>query len=54
MQAFLRTLDRRHLSNGAAEILKMACIKDVELFNVLEAHGPELIASGFQVSNYPS
>ena len=49
-KAFLRTLDRRHLCNGAAEILKMACIKDEPLFTLLEAHGPEIIASGFQVA----
>ena len=53
-QAFLRTLDRRHLSNGAAEILKMACIKDAELFNVLEAYGPEIISSHFQVWASPA
>ena len=27
----------------------MACIKDAPLFDILEAHGPEIIASGFQV-----
>ena len=26
----------------------MACIKDAELFNVLEAYGPEIISSNFQ------
>ena len=46
---FLKTLDRRHLSNGAAEILKMACIKDVQLFELLEQHGAELIDTHFQV-----
>lgn len=47
---FLRTLDRRHLSNGAAEILKMACIKDAVLFELLEQHGSELIETHFQVT----
>ena len=47
-RAFLRTLDQRNLSNGAAEMLKMACIKDAALFTVLEAHGSELIARHFQ------
>ena len=46
---FLKTLDRRHLSNGAAEILKMACIKDAALFELLEKHGAELIETHFQV-----
>ncbi|KAK9791618.1 hypothetical protein WJX73_001579 [Symbiochloris irregularis] len=45
---FLRTLDRRHLSNGSAEILKMACIKDRALFELLETHGSELIDTHFQ------
>lgn len=49
--AFLKTCDRRHLSNGAAEILKMACIKDAALFELLEQHGAEMIESHFQVSN---
>ncbi|KAK9832663.1 hypothetical protein WJX81_008668 [Elliptochloris bilobata] len=47
-RSFLRTLDQRNLSNGAAEMLKMACIKDAPLFEVLEAHGKELIARHFQ------
>lgn len=48
-KTFLKTLDKRHLSNGSAEILKMACIKDAELFELLEAHSKELVASNFQV-----
>ena len=47
-RSFLRTLDQRNLSNGAAEMLKMACIKDAPLFEVLERHGSELIARHFQ------
>lgn len=47
-RSFLRTLDQRNLSNGSAEMLKMACIKDAPLFKVLEAHGSELIARRFQ------
>ncbi|GAA2716798.1 MULTISPECIES: sedoheptulose 7-phosphate cyclase [Streptomyces] len=46
--AFLRTLDRRHVSNGAAEILKMALIKDGALFRLLERYGAVLIAGRFQ------
>ncbi|MEX2980886.1 sedoheptulose 7-phosphate cyclase [Streptomyces sp. C36] len=45
---FLATLDRRHLSNGMAEILKMALIKDRELFGLLERHGGRLVGEHFQ------
>lgn len=47
-RSFLRTLDRRHVSNGLAEILKMALIKDQRLFELLEAHGQALIGAKFQ------
>merc|ERR1712023_224363 len=47
-RTFLSTLDSRQLANGAAEIMKMAIVKDAELFYLLERHGPELIASKFQ------
>jgi len=43
---FLTTLTQRHIQNGAAEILKMACIKDVELFRLLENFAVDLTASG--------
>ena len=49
-KTFLKTLGDRHLSNGSAEILKMACIKDAELFELLEKHSAELVTSKFQVS----
>lgn len=48
---FLRTLPQRHLSNGAAEIMKMACIKDAQLFALLEQHSADLLATNFQVRN---
>ncbi|KAL0055706.1 hypothetical protein WJX82_003462 [Trebouxia sp. C0006] len=47
-KTFLKTLGDRHLSNGSAEILKMACIKDRELFELLEKHSAELIQTKFQ------
>ncbi|KAJ3052123.1 hypothetical protein HK097_006865 [Rhizophlyctis rosea] len=34
--AFLGTLPGRHVRNGAAEVLKMACVKDGQLFELLE------------------
>ena len=44
---FLRTLDDRHVSNGIAEIIKMALIKDATLFELLEANLGSLIADRF-------
>ncbi|WP_207207305.1 sedoheptulose 7-phosphate cyclase [Xylanimonas protaetiae] len=46
--SFLRTLDERHISNGMAEILKIAIVKDRDLFDVLSLSGPELIDRRFQ------
>lgn len=48
--SLLTTLDARHISNGAAEMLKMACIKDAPLFELLEGNAQQLVASKFQVS----
>jgi len=47
-RSFLVSLDARQLSNGAAEIMKMAMVKDPELFSLLEQHGPALIEHKFQ------
>ena len=47
-RSFLASLDVRQLSNGAAEIMKMAMVKDKELFSLLEQHGPALIEHKFQ------
>ena len=47
-RTFLSTLPERQLANGAAEIAKMALVKDPELFDLLAQHGPELIAHKFQ------
>jgi len=47
-RSFLKTLSRRDFSNGLGEILKMALIKDARLFELLEAHGKELIEQKFQ------
>lgn len=47
-RAFLATLDRRHIGNGLAEILKIALIKDARLFNLLEQYGPVLLEEKFQ------
>ncbi|MBQ1044357.1 MULTISPECIES: sedoheptulose 7-phosphate cyclase [unclassified Micromonospora] len=47
-RTFLRTVDRRHISNGLAEILKIALIKDYRLFRLLEDHGSRLLNEKFQ------
>ena len=48
-RSFLQTLDQRNLSNGAAEMLKMACVKDAELFSMLETYGSSFVSGCFQV-----
>lgn len=47
-RSFLSTVDRRHISNGLAEILKIALIKDFALFRMLEEHGSLLLDEKFQ------
>lgn len=46
-RAFLATLPEVELSSGLGEILKMAVIKDHDLFLLLEEEGVALIESGF-------
>lgn len=48
--SFLATLDSRNISNGSAEIFKMACIKDRQLFELMEQNAEQLISQNFQVS----
>lgn len=45
---FLLTVDRRHLSNGMGELLKLAVIKDAQLFSLLEEHSAMLMDESFQ------
>ncbi|MFF4170680.1 sedoheptulose 7-phosphate cyclase [Streptomyces sp. NPDC001744] len=47
-RTFLATLDDRHISNGLAEILKIALIKDARLFDLLEQHGTGLLRDKMQ------
>lgn len=49
-RSFLQTLDQRHIRNGVAEILKMAIVKNLRLFELLEEHGSELIEEKFSRS----
>ncbi|KAJ0023293.1 hypothetical protein NQD34_003192 [Periophthalmus magnuspinnatus] len=46
--SFIKTIPRRHISNGLAEMLKMALMKHKELFELLEKHGQHLLDSKFQ------
>ncbi|GAB2858262.1 sedoheptulose 7-phosphate cyclase [Lentzea nigeriaca] len=45
---FLTTLPRRHVSNGLAEILKIALIKDRELFDLMEVTGEHVLEAKMQ------
>jgi 3-dehydroquinate synthetase len=45
---FLKTLSRRHISCGIAEIIKMGVVRDPFLFELLEAHSASLLDSNFQ------
>jgi 2-epi-5-epi-valiolone synthase len=47
-RSFLATLDDRHIVNGLAEILKVALVRDVVLFELLETYGTDLIKTRFQ------
>ena len=44
---FLKSLDQRHISNGVAEIIKMALIKDQALFELLEVTASQLTPEMF-------
>ncbi len=46
-KAFLKTLEEIEISSGLGEILKMAVIKDLPLFNILETHGKILLDTKF-------
>jgi 3-dehydroquinate synthase len=45
---FLKTLPRRHLLNGMCEMIKLAVINDITLFELLESCGAACIESKFQ------
>jgi len=47
-KSFLKTLPRRHILNGVAEIIKLAVIKDATLFDLLERNGAHSIETHFQ------
>ncbi|MGB0767276.1 MAG: sedoheptulose 7-phosphate cyclase, partial [Phycisphaeraceae bacterium] len=49
-RSFFSTLEEGWLRHGIAEIIKMACVKDVQLFAALEEAGPRLIDTRFAAS----
>jgi 3-dehydroquinate synthase len=49
--SFIVTQDERNICNGFGEILKLALVRSVDLFELLETHGAALVKSRF--SNTP-
>ena len=47
-KSFLKTLPERHILNGVCEIIKLAIIKDAELFSLLELYGANSVTTRFQ------
>lgn len=47
-KSFLKTLPKRHILNGICEIIKLAIIKDADLFCILETHGAQAVDTQFQ------
>lgn len=45
---FLATLPARHLRNGLAEVLKMALVRDADLFDLLATEGSRLVTEKLQ------
>lgn len=52
-KTFIRSQSERELSNGLAEIFKLAVIKDAELFNLLHQNAEDLIQERFQFGAVP-
>ncbi|EKV02187.1 3-dehydroquinate synthetase [Leptolyngbya sp. PCC 7375] len=50
-RSFFKTLREGWLRHGIAEIIKMATVKNIELFEYLEQAGPELIETRFGTLN---
>lgn len=50
---FIATQDGRNIINGIAEIFKLAVIKDIELFELLEESYEQLISEKFQLGAVP-
>lgn len=52
-RSFFRTLEPGWIRHGIAEIIKMAVVKDVSLFELLEKAGPRLVDTKFGVECPP-
>jgi len=50
-QAFIATQDQRNICNGFGEILKLALVRSLDLFELLETYGADLIESRFANSS---
>ena len=48
--SFIVTQDARNISNGFGEIVKLALVRSVDLFELVETHGAELIRTQFGTS----
>lgn len=49
--AFIASQDKRNICNGFGEIVKLALVRSVDLFELLETHGAALVESRFQVTD---
>eukprot|EP00934_Nitzschia_sp_Nitz4_P002848 Nitzschia sp. Nitz4//scaffold17_size182527//15365//17208//NITZ4_001829-RA/size182527-processed-gene-0.39-mRNA-1//-1//CDS//3329539265//2838//frame0 len=49
--SFIATQDSRNISNGFGEILKLALVRSVDLFELLETHGSNLVTTRFAPSD---
>jgi 3-dehydroquinate synthetase len=50
-RSFIVTQDERNISNGFGEIAKLALVRSVDLFELLETHGAELVKSRFAATS---
>jgi 3-dehydroquinate synthetase len=49
--SFIQTQDERNICNGFGEIVKLALVRSVDLFELLETHGKALVKSRFAPSS---
>lgn len=50
-KSFIATQDERNLINGLGEIMKLALVRSMELFQLLELHGKHLVNQKFQTDH---
>lgn len=50
-RSFIETQDERNISNGFGEIVKLALVRSVDLFQLLETHGAELVKARFAATS---